>query len=107
MSAAKPEISWRTRRNPKRLDQVRVDPRCYVCGELAEYTCDWDVHIFPAVTVDDEDYRQTVLCENPVCYRHVREVDDGTHYCLAHWDQLNPVHRIEGLLHDDDFPGAR
>ena len=100
MSAArKPSVHYQWRRNPRRLEEVHDAPKCFVCGELAEYTCDWIVcHYVDSVRLpegDVHDCSQSHECDAEVCYLHVREVAEGRHYCPNHWDQTNPAQAAE------------
>jgi len=92
MSAAVAKVSYRRRTAPWPssgyiLEVIGEEPRCFVCGELAEAYCDWAVR-----TAEDQfDRLVPVLCRATVCYRHMREVDDNRHYCADHWNQLGPA----------------
>lgn len=51
---------------------------CAFCAEPAERVCSWPVK-------RDWWGRPTVLCDKPVCYRHMREPGECV-YCADHWN---------------------
>jgi len=56
---------------------------CAFCSEPAERVCSWPVK---------RDYwnRPTVLCDKPVCFRHMREPGEMA-YCADHWAMSEPL----------------